>query len=118
MARDEKERLRRNSESLAHAEHHAQGWLLHEVEILMEWDGTEEELADLAELLGRTIEACRQRYYETRAGRVAIPVEQDEASRTIKEAGGSRRTSLDLGARSQRETWPEEDREQYGSWYV
>lgn len=53
----------RNDESRLHAEHHTEHWSRHEDEWLALWDGTERTLAELAEILGRTIEACRQRYY-------------------------------------------------------
>lgn len=66
---DYEARKARNENSLGGAEHHREAWLDYELELLMEWDHSEEGLAELAELLGRTIEACRQRYYEARKGR-------------------------------------------------
>lgn len=64
------ERQQRNEESRAWAEHDREPWSAEEVEQLLGfWDGTEETLWEIAELLGRTIEACRQRYYDTIAGR-------------------------------------------------
>lgn len=64
------QRLRRNEESHNKAAHHREPWGEHEVEFLtVLWDGTEETLIAIAEELGRTIEACRQRYYETQSGR-------------------------------------------------
>lgn len=66
------ERLRRNAESKWVAENDGQPWSAEEIEELHAyWDGSEEMLFEIAELLGRTIEACRQRYYETR-GHVKI----------------------------------------------
>ena len=46
------------------AEHYAEPWSAEEVDFLREfWDGTDETLAEIAEALGRTIEACRQKHY-------------------------------------------------------
>lgn len=42
------------------------------MEWLRSWDGGDEYLAELAELLGRTIEACRQRYHVDRRGVVRV----------------------------------------------
>lgn len=66
------ERARRNDESRAKAGHHAEPWSSDEIDLLLEWDGSEEELATVAELLERTIEACRQRFYEARRGHVVV----------------------------------------------
>lgn len=52
-----------NEETRAYAEHHTEPWTFEEQEVLMLWSGKESELDDVAELLGRTREACRQRYY-------------------------------------------------------
>lgn len=60
------ERLRRNAESKCYASHDGEPWSSDELDVLMVWSGSEEELAACAELLGRTIEACRQRFYEVR----------------------------------------------------
>jgi hypothetical protein len=59
-------RLARNAESRAKAEHDREPWGCDELEWLQTWDGSEEYLAELAELLGRTIEACRQQFYVRR----------------------------------------------------
>lgn len=67
------DRLRRNDASRNRAQHHSEPWSPSELEQLTEyWDGTEETLEDIAEILGRTIEACRQRYYEVRRGEVHV----------------------------------------------
>lgn len=60
------ERLAVNAVSKAHAEHDGEEWTAEQLEWLQSWDGTEEYLRELAELLGRTIEACRERYYVRR----------------------------------------------------
>lgn len=65
MKRQEK-RLRRNAESKLHAEHDRELWSAEDLEWLASWDGTEGYLAELAELLGRTIEACREQFYQRR----------------------------------------------------
>jgi hypothetical protein len=76
--RPHEERLRRNEESKTKAEHDGEPWSGEELEQLVEyWDGTEETLADIAEILGRTIEACRQRYYETRRGHIRVSIKQE-----------------------------------------
>jgi len=46
------------------ASHHAEPWASEEIELLRgRWDGTEDTLIEISEALGRTIEACRQKYY-------------------------------------------------------
>lgn len=56
---------------------HATRWTVQEVEFLAEsWDGTEETLSAVAELLERTVEACRQRYYEWTWGRATVVVDK------------------------------------------
>lgn len=53
-----------NDASRARAEHHTEIWEAHEVELLEEgWADDEATLPEIAELLGRTIEACRQKHY-------------------------------------------------------
>lgn len=55
----------RNDASRKHAEHHGEPWTLDELdELCRNWDGTDETLEVIAFCFGRTIEACRQRYYE------------------------------------------------------
>lgn len=60
------ERLRRNAESKLQADHDGHPWTDEELAWLASWDGTEPYLAELAELLGRTIEACREAFYKRR----------------------------------------------------
>lgn len=63
-ARQERNELSRNA-----ATHHREEWLDSEIEMLMAfYDGTRDTLEDLAEILGRTIEACRERYLKTKNG--------------------------------------------------
>lgn len=52
-----------NDTSRVTAEHHAEVWEGYELELLEEGWG-ETTLPEIAELLGRTIEACRQKHYE------------------------------------------------------
>ena len=66
------ERRDRNERSRQGAEKFAQPWGHDELELLMLWDGTEAELGDLAEMLGRTIEACRQKFYTSQRGTVTV----------------------------------------------
>jgi len=72
---DYEERARRNDESRTKAGHHAEPWSSDEIEILLTWDGSEAELLEMAELLERTIEACRQRFYEARRGHLRVRTE-------------------------------------------
>ena len=62
------ERQERNDRSRNGAEHHAQPWDNAELEVLRLWDREDNTLTALAELLGRTREACRQMYYLDRRG--------------------------------------------------
>lgn len=67
--KDHAERLRRNSESRNRAEHFREPWSEEEIEMLMElWRDRDVPEEEVAEALGRTIEACRQRFYEVRRG--------------------------------------------------
>lgn len=56
------ERRVRNDQSRAGAENHAEEWLVEEVALLEECWG-EIPIEEIAEALGRTIEACRQMHY-------------------------------------------------------
>jgi hypothetical protein len=60
------DRKQRNAESKAAAEHDREPWGSEDLEYLRSWDGSERYLAELAELLGRTIEACREQFYQRR----------------------------------------------------
>ena len=62
----QEERLRRNAESKAQAVNDGETWSQEDLEWLQSWDGTEAYLAELAEMLGRTIEACREQFYVRR----------------------------------------------------
>lgn len=57
------QRAAANDESRNHAAHHGEPWTSDEIEWVMAWDRTEDMLVEIAELLGRTIEACRQKFY-------------------------------------------------------
>lgn len=60
-------RLARNDESRNRAEHYREEWTAEEDEFLQAfWKDADE--AEVAEILGRTIEACRQRFYVVRRG--------------------------------------------------
>jgi hypothetical protein len=77
---DYEERKTRNEESRNKAGHHTEPWLGWEEEVLALWEGGEGDLADLAEMLGRTIEACRQHYYViTRVGYTRVTHRYTEA---------------------------------------
>jgi hypothetical protein len=68
------QRLRKNDRSLGSATHHREPWSADEVAFLLDWDGSDEELSLTAELLGRTREACRERFYKTKRGEAVAPV--------------------------------------------
>ena len=61
------ERRAANEASIATAQNHRELWEGFEIELLEEgWSADEATLPEIAELLGRTIEACRQKHYELR----------------------------------------------------
>jgi hypothetical protein len=66
-------RLARNAESKKAAEHDGQPWSAEEMDILM-LCVRDEDFVDAAEMLGRTIEACRQRFYVTRRGEATTTI--------------------------------------------
>lgn len=60
-----KERQERNERSRNEAKAHLERWSENEVATLQEmWTTDKEDLEALANLLGRTVEACRQKHYE------------------------------------------------------
>ena len=63
---DYSKRHEANAQSKANAEHDGEEWTAEQVEWLQTWDGSMAYLLELAELLGRTIEACRERFYSGR----------------------------------------------------
>ena len=65
MAKDHSKRIAINHASQEWATKNGQLWCQHELELLFEWDRTPEQLQELAELLERTVEACRERYYKS-----------------------------------------------------
>lgn len=61
---DHSQRLARNRDSLKDASNHLERWSEDEVTFLFEmWKA--EPLEDIAAVLGRTIEACREKYHKT-----------------------------------------------------
>jgi hypothetical protein len=56
-------RLAANAASKDFAENDGERWAQDEVDLLMTWDRSDEELTEMALILGRTREACRERYY-------------------------------------------------------
>ena len=96
------ERKAVNEASRNRAKHHAEPWLGYEDELLLAWDGSEDELIDLSEMLGRTIEACRQRFYVVRRNPGRRVVEHRETTTTT--------------TTSSRVVW--EDDDEWPDWYV
>jgi hypothetical protein len=82
MATDYEVRKAANEESRTRAEHYREPWEDFEVELLEEgWQDDEATLPEIAELLGRTIEACRQKHYDLGHQRAAVVrVKQRNAS--------------------------------------
>lgn len=65
MTQNYEARRTANEESLLRAAAHREVWAEYELELLEEgWADNESTLPEIAELLGRTIEACRQKHYE------------------------------------------------------
>jgi hypothetical protein len=74
------------------AEHDREPWSSEEIEFLMEFfagaKGDPVEEREVAEALGRTIEACRQRFYETRKGRCStVSVKTTTTTTTVEYRG-------------------------------
>jgi hypothetical protein len=67
-------RLQKNDESLNKATHHREAWSADEIAFLMDWDQSDDELSIIAECLGRTREACRERFYKVRRGEAPAPL--------------------------------------------
>lgn len=65
------ERQHANDESREVATRNRESWEDFEIGILLEWDRSESGLDEVAELLERTREACRQRFYDVLGGRVS-----------------------------------------------
>lgn len=86
MPKNNHNRLARNKDSVGKADHHREPWASDEVEFLLvffaEAKGNPKEEEGVAEALGRTIEACRQRFYEERSGRVKVTVTSKEVTTT------------------------------------
>lgn len=65
MKHEYEKRRERNDRSRNEAKHNAERWTEAEVEVLQsEWTTVTQDLEALASLLGRTVEACRQKHYE------------------------------------------------------
>lgn len=111
---DDNERLARNAESKQAANNDGQPWSLNEDELLQVMysdEHTEDMLAEIAETLGRTIEACRQRYYTVqRSTRITY------TTRTATTARGETRTVTNVTSKA-RPKWMDDD-EEGSPWYV
>lgn len=79
-----------NEQSRTRAEHHQELWEAYEVELLEEgWADDEATLDEIAELLGRTIEACRQKHYDLAKAKVH--------QRRTKQAKATKNSQWDKG---------------------
>lgn len=80
MSDKQKVRRTRNETSRNEAGSHWQPWGEHEVQMLIElWPSDTKELVSLAGMLGRTVEACRQKYYSEQAKRSTVTEKAQEA---------------------------------------
>lgn len=89
MTREEKYRERKaaNEASLAGAEHYREQWSEEEI-ALLEGCWGDVELSEIAEALGRTIEACRQAHYAIgRAMAKRAEKEREKAQKATRSAG-------------------------------
>lgn len=112
MDRNE-DRLERNADSTRWADHHRQPWTEYEDEFLQElWTDshTEQALVEIAEALGRTIEACRERYYKVRRAEAVT-----YTTRTVTERRGQTETR-ETKVEKRRPAWMDE--EDLPEWYV
>jgi hypothetical protein len=86
LSADNEARLRRNAESKSMADNDREQWTVEEVEFLMSFfvdaKGDDHEEAEVAHALGRTIEACRQRFYEVRSGKRHVLARRRTSSTT------------------------------------
>lgn len=90
MSQDYAIRRQANDESRNKAEAHGEIWEAYEIELLEEgWSYDEATLPEIAELLGRTIEACRQKHYD-------IGRRQQQTTR-VKQAKTHHNTAWDRG---------------------
>lgn len=80
------ERKVKNDASLGSAEHHAELWDAEEIALLEGCWGSV-PLEEIAETLGRTIEACRQKHYTIGEAKVArAKSEREKANKATKAA--------------------------------
>lgn len=85
MARKQDYRPRQelNDRSRNDAENYMERWSVEEVELLeSEWTTKEDDLEALASLLGRTVEACRQKHYDLNR-RQQSPVVEKKAKEAL-----------------------------------
>jgi hypothetical protein len=78
-----------NDASRARAEHHNEIWEAYEIELLEEGWGEDTAVEEIAELLGRTIEACRQKHYDLGQAKLR--------ARSTKQAKSSNNSQWDKG---------------------
>jgi hypothetical protein len=89
-------RKKDNEESLAGAENFAQPWDGAELDVLVScWTTDPAGLKVLAEQLGRTVEACRQRYYLYQNGKARAQEKKAEAAVKIVDKWTKGFTSLE-----------------------
>lgn len=77
-----KDRKTVNEQSRNRADAHQELWSADEIELLMAFFGDESDLREVAEILKRTVEACRQKAYEVKRG-----VVRDQAQKSVKRLG-------------------------------
>jgi hypothetical protein len=113
MSEQYEQRHDRNEQSRNAADYHRQPWTEYEDQLLQDlWTAThtEEELAEIAEALGRTIEACRQRYFVVRRAETVTYESSSSVGRK-----GQQRTETSRVEKT-RPAWMDE--EGLPDWYV
>jgi len=76
-------RLAANAASKDFAENDGLPWGQDEIDLLLTWDRSDDELTEMAMILGRTREACRQRFYAELRGEVTITERTTVTERTV-----------------------------------
>jgi hypothetical protein len=110
MPRNHEDRKAQNEASRNRAENFREEWTATEHEVVLLWDGTEDTLTELAEMLGRTREACRQRFYELRSGKRPVSPDARRSPRAVT------RTVTRTETVTTRVQWADDD--EWPDWYV
>lgn len=95
---ENKKRTRRNEESRNHADKNNELWSEEEVQLLTElWTPNAEELKELAEMLGRTVESCRQKYYLVTRRESIVPAQVTKSVQQLSQWSKGYTSLEDMG---------------------